>query len=105
MPKPKPKKRTERPTSILAEWRKNNKNVIELLRMPAPSHADWFEGLSRALAMLRDLDVLTNDETDFEAGCRDGRPQQNVVYLHLLAVISTKNDGVLRAFSSVITHS
>jgi len=71
---------------------------------PAPTPAEWREGKKRAIALLRDLEEHKVDDMDLEDDCRDGRPQQNVVYPHLVRVMATHNSGVLQAFSSVLTH-
>lgn len=68
------------------------------------SETEWREGRRRALAMLRDLEAVSLDETDCEDDCRDRRPQENVAYCHLLGMMSCKSNGVLVAFSSVLTH-
>lgn len=68
------------------------------------SEAEWREGHRRALAMLRDLRDTSLDETDCESDCREGRPQENVSYPHLLGLMSTKSNGVLTAFASVLTQ-
>jgi len=65
---------------------------------------EWREGHRRAIAMFRDLRSISGDELDCQDDCRDGRPQENVVYGHLLGLISTRSDDVLAAFASVLTH-
>jgi hypothetical protein len=87
-----------------------NANALESKHkvLPKPhalkcTDAEWREGHRRAIAMLRDLRDTSLDETDCEDDCRDGRPQENVAYSHLLGMMSAKSNGVLVAFSSVIT--
>jgi len=75
----------------------------EPILLPSDPEA-WREGLRRALAMLRDLESVSADDTDCKDDCRGGRPQENVVYGHLLGIISTRSDAILAAFSSVLTH-
>lgn len=68
------------------------------------TNAEWREGHRRAVAMLRDLEGTSLNETHYEDDCRGGRPQENVAYCHLLGMMSTKSNGVLVAFSAVLTH-
>lgn len=64
----------------------------------------WREGHLRAVRMFRDIQATSNDELDCADDCRNGRPQENIVYNHFLSLLSHRDEGVLAAFSSVLTH-
>lgn len=80
----------------------NEKPSSTPLQQPTPE--EWREGKKRAVALLRDLEEIPSGETDYQNDGRDGRPQQNVVYTHLFALLTTRNQGVYIAFSSALTH-
>jgi hypothetical protein len=64
----------------------------------------WLEGQNRAIALLRDIEDMGTAEMDALDQDRDGKPQSNVVFRHLISLLDMRDHDVLAAFSVVLTH-